>query len=224
MLYAALGLSGWRGAGWADAWRCSRQRVLLTLLAAAATHALPSIRFDHPTQDFEFAPAVQGGHAKVVLAFAALADPAWRAPNTFEARLPFWERGHWSVIVDLNAQEIGRWRAAELLNALGEVDVTVTVPELPPGEHVASCRLVQGDESPQHVDPPEHTISFYVRDSPRPPPPPPDMWTPLLCSSCSHAFACASTDGLADDVAEVEAGGVRRGSEVQGGLQETCRS
>lgn len=219
MVYAALGPSGWNGPGSGNAWRCSRQLVLVMLVAV--THALPSIRFDHPTQDFEFAPAGKDGQAHVVLAFAALADPAWCAPNTYEARLPFWEGGHWRVIVDLDAQEIGRWHAAELLNALGEVDVTVTVPELPSGEHVASCRLLQGDESPPNFDPPEHTISFHVRDSPRPPPPPLDMWTPLLCSTCSHAFACSSTDALAND--DAEAGATRRACKHEAANQETCR-
>jgi len=176
---AALGT---HGKAWSMGW----------LFVLAVTSALPTIRFDHPPQDFEFTPAAPGDRVDVALVFAALADPGWRASG-FEARLAHWER--WSIIIEINAVEVARWRAAELINALGFIAAHVAVPDLPQGEHVASCRLAQQDDKTlQDIDSLEHTITFFVRDSPPPPPPPLDMWTPLLCGACLHAVTCSSKD------------------------------
>jgi len=184
------------------------QTLIVALLAVAAS-ALPAVRFDHPTQDFEFAPAAAGERADVILVVQALADPAWRAFGYAE-RLAQWEGGRWDLAIDINAHEVGRWRATELINALGEVSAHITVPALPAGEHVASCRLEPRDEAPSGLEPPEHTISFFVRDSPRPPPAPPDAWTPPLCSRCAQAFSCSSTnrDGEIGDSTRDGAGAV----------------
>jgi hypothetical protein len=177
--------------------RARGAQTLLAALLAVAASALPAVRFDHPTQDFEFAPEAAGARADVVLVVQALADPAWRAFGYAE-RLAQWEGGRWDLAIDINAHEVGRWRATELINALGEVSAHVTVPAMPAGEHVASCRLEPRDVAPSGLEPPEHTISFFVRDSPRPPPAPPDAWTPPLCSRCAQAFSCSSTNRVGD--------------------------
>ena len=191
-------------------------RVLGALLLAAAVSALPTIRFDHPTQDFIFAPAAHGDAVQAVLVFAALADPAWSA-FTYDARLSQWGGGGWTVIIEINAVEVARWRAVDLINALGEVSANVAVPDLPPGEHVASCRLSPGDEeAPQDLDLPEHTISFFVSDKPPPPPPPPSIWTPTLCERCAQAQACSlEAEGGGDD------SGLARGIQ-SGARQQSC--
>jgi hypothetical protein len=177
---------------------CLFLRALRVLVLVAAVSALPSIRFDHPTQDFEFAPLEKGGRASVVLALAALADPVWSA-WTYETRLAHWDGGSWTVIIDINAVEVARWRAVDLINALGEVSAHITVPDLPPGEHVASCRLAHGDEERQDFESPEHTISFFVRDEPPVPPPETDIWTPTLCEACAEANTCFTATENAGD-------------------------
>jgi len=194
----------------------------LLLLVLSLSSALPSIRFDHPSQDFEFAPVTPGGRANVVLVFAALADPAWGAAN-YLSRLQQWEGGRWSVIIDINAHEVARWHCADLINALGEVSAHISVPDLPPGEHVASCRLVQeGGHSSLEFDSPEHTISFFVRGSPLQPPPPPDTWSPLLCGACPLTFACSSTTGSTGDETAAERGAAAGKEECSG--HGVCRN
>ena len=190
---------------------CARCRRASGRASSHAIHAaLPSIRFDHPAQDFAFCPQTAGARANVALVIAALPDPSWHA-YTYETRQAHWGGEGWSVAIEINAQEVARWHATELMNALGEVSTHVSVPDLPPGEHTASCRLLQ-DAVSELDDGPEHTISFFVRDSPPPSPPPRDIWTPLLCEACAQATACGGVRmGVGKAGAECHGHGVCQG-------------
>uniref|UniRef100_A0A7S0EW27 EGF-like domain-containing protein n=1 Tax=Hanusia phi TaxID=3032 RepID=A0A7S0EW27_9CRYP len=120
-------------------------------------HALPSVLFDHPPQDFTFAPLDENETLSIVLALRGLKDPSWKKLTVHELQR-VWTP--WHVVVELDAVEVGRWRATELMNAFGEVSVHLPVLDLQDGEHVACCRLVNDTAEFEEL---EHTISFWVR-------------------------------------------------------------
>jgi hypothetical protein len=118
----------------------------------------PSIVFDHPSQDYIF-PS-RNGSGKVFFAIRAIMDTEIYPEHDLRGKLIEWEP--WTVVLEVNAYQVGSWGALGLVNSYGELKVNIDFGLLPVGEHVATCLLkASGDE----VDI-EHTISFHVGDSP----------------------------------------------------------
>jgi hypothetical protein len=121
---------------------------------------LPSIVFDHPSQDYIF-PSHNGG-GRIIFAIRA-----WRSstqkPVFGENRNYVQEWESWTIMLEVNAEEAGRWPALDVTNTFGEVKVHIEFGTLPAGEHVATCRLVR-TVTDDDVDI-EHTISFHVGNS-----------------------------------------------------------
>jgi hypothetical protein len=118
---------------------------------------IPSIVFDHPSQDYIF-PS-HNGSGRIIFAI--------RASRPSTQNLVFGDRNYvlewatWTVILEVNAQVVGSWPALDLANTFGEVKVHIEFGSLPAGEHVATCRLVASTPAYHDVDI-EHTISFHV--------------------------------------------------------------
>jgi hypothetical protein len=122
---------------------------------------LPTIIFDHPSQDYIF-PS-HNGSGRIIFAIRA-----WRAstqtPVFGENQNYKQEWDPWTILLEVNAEEVARWPALDLANTFGEVKAHIEFGILPAGEHVATCRLVRTVQD-DTVDI-EHTISFHVGNVP----------------------------------------------------------
>jgi hypothetical protein len=156
--------------------RSSKQKIvgfvtIFNLVVAACNNLLgsrpeiadlPSILFDHPSQDYIF-PS-HNGSGKII--FAIRASRASSANVVFgDNRNYIQEWEPWTVLLEVNAEEAGRWPALDLANTFGEVKAHIEFGTLPAGEHVATCRLVARTVTDEDADI-EHTISFHVGSIP----------------------------------------------------------
>jgi hypothetical protein len=130
----------------------------ITVIQSSHEAQKPSIVFDHPSQDYIF-PS-RNGSGKIFFAIRAIMDTKIYPEHDLRGKLIEWEP--WTVVLEVNAHQVGSWGALGLVNSYGELKVNIDFGLLPVGEHVATCLLkASGDE----VDI-EHTISFNVGDSP----------------------------------------------------------
>ena len=160
--------------------RCRRQRQSI-LTRHTCSSALDPVR---PPRRTLLSPADRRcprerrlGHCRAAR-LVGMRTPTRRGRRTGEG---------WSVAIEINAQEVARWHATELMNALGEVSTHVSVPDLPPGEHTASCRLLQ-DAVSELDDGPEHTISFLCATR-HPHPLPHVIFGRLSCARPAHSHS-----------------------------------
>jgi len=111
-----------------------------------------------------FRAAADAGAADAVLAVRGVRDAAW--PADAQGLLAQWQP--YTLVLEVDGEEVGRWGALELTNALAEVTVHIALPGVPLGEHYASGRLLlRGAETEI-----EEGVTFLVKPpaGARPPP------------------------------------------------------
>ena len=113
------------------------------------------IWFDHPPQDFTY-PAVNGT-GRVI--FAIRLTKGSGVLSSFDQIERKW--ADYQIALEVNAGLAGTWPALDFANIYGEVRSHIEVGAFPIGEHVATCRLLKGQED---IDI-EHTISFHVGET-----------------------------------------------------------